>query len=164
MSFKETIEKDPRWNERTTRELDRLLEVGPNQPMDSVQVEAIKEAGFKPFELRDTARANGLKAKIFNQSRTALKSLVIWDEQALTDVLEKNKDTLEAHDWPTTPFEFVEHEHKKGHPAIPELAEVVRQAYAELPTLRVFDPESPTHGSHAANARNGGKRKSRGAA
>lgn len=127
-----------------------LRNVGPNKPMGYLPLDAIKRnCNTTPEALQSELCAKGLKAEELYHNPHAL---VVWDEDALQSLLDKNQETLMASKWPTDANEFAEYIMQHSAPAYTVLFDVVADAFADYRSpgrYQLGDPPAPPPSSLA---------------
>ena len=124
MSVKKPIDKSD------TNMLDDFFNIGPNKPMGYLEIfEIISRCEADPCQLEKYLNIQVITTKRYNADTS--ECLYAYDKQALSDLLERNKEVLEKANWPTDPDNFVKQiasiEVESGQP----LYDLIADAFAD---------------------------------
>lgn len=103
---------DPTYSSKKMEEtLDYVRKVGPQKPMGYLSFNTIKKCGTTVEELRKELEQCGLKTIFLTEEECAVHdgALYAYDEKALSELLQKNKDILEKVGRPTDAESFIRH-------------------------------------------------------
>jgi hypothetical protein len=87
-----------------------LNKVGAGKPLGCLPLATILSAGCEPAKVAAELQSRGFHTRICEEGECSIESgaLYAWDRNALTTLLDGNKNVLEDAGWPSNADEFVQ--------------------------------------------------------
>ena len=144
----------PTYNERDESHENSLMNdlylVGPNKPLGYLPISTIEEICHLDIQtVIDECRSRDLTTLLYGEDdcNVASGALFAVDEQSLSQLLQINKELLDAHGWSLEPLEFVNKLNKVtvAYEKYPELYTLIAWAYKD-PRPEFQRPDTNTAG------------------
>ena len=140
--------EDGRRKKDRSRDLVQIRELGPNKPMGYLPVESLKHYYEVDVAAEiERAHTNGYRTILFPATETLMGSegaLFVWHEEALQQLLARNRKFLEELGWSTNTESFVRHVAREWVPENTPLYNLIADAFGDRNNPSRTDYEKQT--------------------